>query len=143
MKGILWKSYYNTIPYLLIFCYFFGRNDAFDFNVALAEHKGENERELKAQNSVESVSSQPSRDFTLKEGEKIKVKIGTGAPKEKPKSTGGGGFLLAPPPSDSNNKSKGLLAPPPTNTSTSFNNNDIFASSSSSSSSNTTNLLDL
>lgn len=47
------------------------RNDAFDFNVALAEHKSSLEREAKA---VEAVTA-PLRDLSFKEGEKIKINI--------------------------------------------------------------------
>ncbi len=71
------------------------RNDAFDFNVALSEHKSECEREEQALATADAPVA-PSRcynilvsflmyfnyfnicrDFSLKEGEKIKVKIGT------------------------------------------------------------------
>lgn len=48
------------------------RNDAFDFNVALSEHKKEQERE---KNGMESVIT-TTRDLSLKEGEKIKINIG-------------------------------------------------------------------
>lgn len=48
------------------------RSDAFDFNVALSSFKTEIEREGKA--SLES-SEQQHQDFSLKSGEKIKIKI--------------------------------------------------------------------
>lgn len=48
------------------------RNDAFDFNVALLEHKKEQERE---KNGVEAIVTS-TRDLSLKEGEKIKINIG-------------------------------------------------------------------
>ena len=114
------------------------RNDAFDFNVALSEHKRELAREDDATNGVETI---PFRDLSLKEGEKITVKIagstvsgwcavmrrtqaftcnplffiffGTaqgGVKKEKPKAAGGGGFLLPPP---GTAPKAALLAPPP------------------------------
>ena len=69
------------------------RNDAFDFNVALQEHKrlglecdsklifsflfffSECEREDRAA-AGEVPASLPSQDFSLKEGQKITVKIG-------------------------------------------------------------------
>jgi hypothetical protein len=47
------------------------RNDAFDFNVALSEHKKEQERENTTHESV--ITS--TRDLSLKEGEKIKINI--------------------------------------------------------------------
>ena len=48
------------------------RNDAFDFNVALSEHKKEQDRE---KNGVEAANFS-TRDLSLKEGEKIKINIG-------------------------------------------------------------------
>lgn len=50
------------------------RNDAFDFNVALQEHKAECEREDKAA-AEPAVSNIPMRDLSIKSGEKITVKI--------------------------------------------------------------------
>ena len=73
------------------------RNDAFDFNVALSEHKASVEREEKPVEVAASLGN-----LTLGEGQKIKLKgltSGGGSPKEK-KSGGGGAFLLAPPPRD-------------------------------------------
>ena len=51
------------------------RNDAFDFNVALSEHKRECDREDNASKASEDATSIPFRDLSLKEGEKITVKI--------------------------------------------------------------------
>ena len=48
------------------------RNDAFDFNVALSEHKKEQDRE---KNGAESIITS-TRDLSLKDGEKIKINIG-------------------------------------------------------------------
>lgn len=50
------------------------RNDAFDFNVALAEFKSELEREDQASKMAE-LPVGPMKDLSLKEGEKIKIKI--------------------------------------------------------------------
>lgn len=50
------------------------RNDAFDFNVALAEFKSECEREVQA-SKLSDVSLGPLKDLSIKEGEKIKIKI--------------------------------------------------------------------
>lgn len=49
------------------------RNDAFDFNVALSEFKSELDREAKAKEFFEKNTS--SQDFSLKEGDKIKIKL--------------------------------------------------------------------
>lgn len=50
------------------------RNDAFDFNVALAEFKSELEREDQA-SKLADMPTGPMKDLSLKEGEKIKIKI--------------------------------------------------------------------
>ena len=50
------------------------RNDAFDFNVALNEFKNELEREELA-SKLSEVPVGPMKDLSLKEGEKIKIKI--------------------------------------------------------------------
>lgn len=50
------------------------RNDAFDFNVALSEFKNELEREDQANKAAEAPVG-PMQDLSLKEGEKIKIKI--------------------------------------------------------------------
>ena len=58
------------------------RNDSFDFNVALQEHKSECEREdqAAAQSASGATAAQvASRDFSLKEGQKIHVSLGAGA----------------------------------------------------------------
>lgn len=53
------------------------RNDSFDFNVALQEHKAECEREDRAQSEpVANSICAPLRDLSLKAGEKITVKLG-------------------------------------------------------------------
>ncbi len=50
------------------------RNDAFDFNVALAEFKSELEREDQA-SKLADMPTGPMKDMSLKDGEKIKIKI--------------------------------------------------------------------
>ncbi len=50
------------------------RNDAFDFNVALAEFKSELEREDQA-SKMSEIPVGPMKDMSIKEGEKIKIKI--------------------------------------------------------------------
>ena len=98
------------------------RNDAFDFNVALQEHKDSNNREKQAQ-ATTSLPQLSNLIPALKEGEKIKISLGSGnnsnannanKPKKSPNllgaaSGGAGGSLLAPPPRDA---SRGLAPPP-------------------------------
>ena len=86
---------------------FNAKADAFDFNVALADHKKQVEREI-ADKEAPTASGpvQPALDLGFKEGEKITVKIKC-KKKGKKKTTSGGTGLLPPPPGG------GLLAPPP------------------------------
>jgi len=70
------------------------RNDAFDFNVTLQEYNNELEREQKAAQFFEST---PSQDLSIKEGEKIKVKIAGLGKRTERKATSGTGGVLAPP----------------------------------------------
>jgi ferric-dicitrate binding protein FerR (iron transport regulator) len=56
------------------------RNDSFDFNVALQEHKSECEREDQAAAQAATgitTAAAPTRDFSLKDGQKIHVNIGS------------------------------------------------------------------
>ena len=73
------------------------RNDAFDFNVALSEHKASVERQDKPVEVAASLGN-----LTLGEGQKIKLKgLGGNSTSTKEKKVGGGGaFVLAPPPRD-------------------------------------------
>eukprot|EP01041_Mallomonas_annulata_P009607 gene9607-19972_t len=79
------------------------RNDAFDFNVALQEHKSSLERESKAAEFMDTeLPVGPMKDLSIKDGEKIKINI-SGVPSRREKkvtggNTGTGGALLAPPP---------------------------------------------
>mmetsp|Transcript_7251 Transcript_7251/g.10786 ORF Transcript_7251/g.10786 Transcript_7251/m.10786 type:complete len:302 (+) Transcript_7251:97-1002(+) len=83
------------------------RNDAFDFNVSLQEHKNECEREDRAA-AGELPSELPVQDRSIKQGEKIKVKIGNiGGSKREGKKVSNSTGVLAPPPAGG-----GLLAPP-------------------------------
>jgi len=52
------------------------RNDAFDFNVALSEHKNEQEREKEASKLAET-SAAKAVNLSMKEGEKITIKLAT------------------------------------------------------------------
>ena len=82
------------------------RNDAFDFNVTLSEFKNEIEREDQANKlTLESSSSsstivQPLKDMSLKDGEKIKIKLTSSNKKkndENPAGIGNKSTLLPPP----------------------------------------------
>jgi adaptin ear-binding coat-associated protein 1/2 len=50
------------------------RNDAFDFNVALSEHKAQKEREKQAMDFFDTPTA-ALKDLSLKEGEKVKINI--------------------------------------------------------------------
>lgn len=89
------------------------RNDAFDFNVALQEHKESKAREDRASkgifDSFEATSMPTLQDLSIKEGEKITINIASGGlRREKKMTTSSSGGLLAPPPTRG-----ALLAPPP------------------------------
>jgi hypothetical protein len=78
------------------------RNDAFDFNCCLSDFKTTFvERDLVDENAESKIQG-PSKDLSLKEGQKITVNLGgvlAGKKKREPQATSGGGFgLLAPPP---------------------------------------------
>lgn len=89
------------------------RNDAFDFNVALQEHKESKAREERAStgifDSFESTSEPTLQDLSIKVGEKITINIAGGGLRREKKSTTSSGGLLAPPPA----RGGALLAPPP------------------------------
>ncbi|GAA5996938.1 adaptin-ear-binding coat-associated family protein [Rhodotorula paludigena] len=91
------------------------RTESFDFNVALQDwSKRQNPPKLAPETSSSSSSStsssvpaQPARDFSLKDGETISIKLGGLSTKKKaappPSAAGGGagglgGFMLPPPP---------------------------------------------
>jgi len=83
------------------------RNDAFDFNVALSEFKNEIEREDHANKLTNELSTsivQPLKDMSLKQGEKIKIKlsnkkkISDNNPDDNLTSIGNKSTLLLPPP---------------------------------------------
>lgn len=89
------------------------RNDAFDFNVSLQEHKNECDRENQA--ATEDPFSHPvsTTNYKLEEGKKIHVKI-AGKTGGRPRPTGGGGGGMLAPPKERHSGGSGLLAPPPT-----------------------------
>lgn len=81
------------------------RNDAFDFNVTLSEFKNEIEREDQANKlTLESSSSstivQSLKDMSLKDGEKIKIKLTSSNKKKNDENPSGIGnkLTLLPPP---------------------------------------------
>jgi hypothetical protein len=98
------------------------RNDAFDFNVALQEHKSECDREDKAISDPKTGASSaiPLRDLSIRSGEKITVKIGTAGGVKKDKKPMTPFTPLAPPGSG---PKKGLLAPPPSSPGVASNSN--------------------
>lgn len=98
---------------------FSDRGDAFDFNVALQDHF----KKLKQSTEImkEQQNPTPSKDYSLKEGEKIKINFGgmkgSGiAHSTKPISTGGIGLgpsgLLPPPPGSSSVTPLPSVTPP-------------------------------
>eukprot|EP01035_Chromulina_nebulosa_P026075 gene26075-34089_t len=85
------------------------RNDAFDFNVTLAEHRAMIERENSSFGHVDSndkTSSliSPLRDLTMKEGEKVTIKI-SGTNRRERQTSGTSSGLLPPPGSKLTNTS--------------------------------------
>jgi hypothetical protein len=111
------------------------RNDAFDFNVALSEFKNELEREAQASKFFENSSA--SADLSLKQGEKIKIKLNPKKPKSDEtdgthksiKSSSGG--LLPPPDMRSNTFALNnfVNASGPLSTGNAFQQNTVFSSS--------------
>jgi hypothetical protein len=94
------------------------RNDAFDFNVTLSEFKNEIEREDQANKlTLESSSSsaivQPLKDMSLKDGEKIKIKLTSSSKKKNDENPAGIGnkLTLLPPPRGGATTSTASTAP--------------------------------
>jgi len=90
------------------------RNEAFDFNSALQDHKRYVKQEKDAQEALNRLDTEPKKDYSLPEGTKITIDLKINkAPSEKPKSSTsqGLGGLLPPPPSA---KRTTPLAAPPT-----------------------------
>ncbi len=88
------------------------RNNAFDFNVAVSDHKRDLEREAEVAKIKQAAASEPQLDFSFKEGEKITISVqaktadgqearrgARRAGQASSGSIGGGGGMLAPPPS--------------------------------------------
>ena len=88
------------------------RSNAFDFNVAITDHKRDLDREKEVVALKEKAASEPQLDFSFKEGEKITINVrptGSGeasssrrANRRAGASNGGvsaSGGMLAPPPS--------------------------------------------
>jgi hypothetical protein len=76
------------------------RSEAFDFSAALQDHAKYIKQEKEAQKAAENLATRPHIDYSLKEGEKIKVELKNSAPKQKSSGSSGGfsGGLLPPPP---------------------------------------------
>jgi len=84
------------------------RNDAFDFNVALAEFKNELEREDQAVKMAD-LAVGPMKDLSLKDGEKIKIKIAAKKKTEEIQDDGS----KQPHTVFTKSKNNGILPPPP------------------------------
>jgi hypothetical protein len=78
------------------------RTDAFDFNVALADHRKQVEREEEGDAATDGLDAQPTKDYSLKAGQTIRVNI---KKSNKPKKTAGAGAVKS--------AGFGMLAPPP------------------------------
>ena len=88
------------------------RDDAYNFNATMQDHwksiKRQEEAEVIRKEMEEHYANQPMRDLSLKDGEKLSIKVnvpGKGGPK-KPRAPGSGAAFGAP-------SGGGLLAPPP------------------------------
>jgi len=72
------------------------RNDAFDFNTSLEDSRREKEAEAK----LATMDHGPSKDYSIKEGEKIHISVGkvgkSNNPRRKSRSKSGSGFGLKP-----------------------------------------------
>lgn len=94
------------------------RNLAYDFNATMQDHwkgvaRAKEAAELRDEMEARALN-EPVRDLSLKDGEKLNIKVnvpGAGskprAPRPKPAEGGGGAFALPPPPGP------GMIAPPP------------------------------
>jgi hypothetical protein len=71
------------------------RNDAFDFNTALEDARREREVEKEAKEAMAKYDTGAPKDYSMKEGEKIKISLGgkAGRRASTGKKTSGGGFL--------------------------------------------------
>mmetsp|Transcript_19367 Transcript_19367/g.37686 ORF Transcript_19367/g.37686 Transcript_19367/m.37686 type:complete len:269 (+) Transcript_19367:327-1133(+) len=90
------------------------RSDSYDFNATLQDHWKSVQRQVEADEMRKEMearaATEPLKDLSLKEGEKISIKVNVpGGHKERPArpKPSGGGLTLPPPPGG------GLLAPPP------------------------------
>ena len=90
------------------------REDSYDFNATMQDHwksvVRQKEAEEMAKEASERLASMPMRDLSLKEGEKLSIKVnvpGASGKPRAPRQKSDGSGLLPPPPGG------GLLAPPP------------------------------
>ena len=51
------------------------RNDAFDFNTSLEDAKREKQAEIEAKKAAERYLSEPAKDYSIKQGEKIRISV--------------------------------------------------------------------
>lgn len=90
------------------------RTDAFDFNAALQDHKRYVRERIEGEEAAKRLESAPQKDYSLKEGQTIRVNVNIKKPVKEGGSTekktyGGGGLGLLPPPGSSG----GFGLPPP------------------------------
>jgi hypothetical protein len=86
------------------------RNNAFDFNVALTDHKRDLEREVEVAKLKQAASSEPQIDFSFKEGEKITINVQARTADGQEAKRSGRRAAAAQP---GNASSGGMLPPPP------------------------------
>ncbi|MEQ2303972.1 hypothetical protein AMECASPLE_022235, partial [Ameca splendens] len=91
------------------------RGDAFDFNVALQDHFKWVKQESEISKSNQLGDSGPKLDLGFKEGQTIRLNIGQGKRRDKPRPQGSAGVGLLPPPPG------GKIAPPPSSGSSNHN----------------------
>ncbi|KAK5620639.1 Adaptin ear-binding coat-associated protein 1 [Crenichthys baileyi] len=91
------------------------RGDAFDFNVALQDHFKWVKQESEISKSNQLGDSGPKLDLGFKEGQTIRLNIGQGKRRDKPRPQGSAGAGLLPPPPG------GKIAPPPSSGSSNHN----------------------
>ena len=100
------------------------RDDAYNFNATMQDHwksvKRQQEAEVIRKEMAEQYANQPMRDLSLKEGEKLSIKVNVprkgGARRPRAPGSGvafGGGLLAPPPPAGAPAAQKPAAAPAP------------------------------
>lgn len=73
--GLGFNEVCNFCNSVVSFMFCAKRNNAFDFNVALTDHKKDLEREVEVAKLKQAASLEPQMDFSFKEGEKITINV--------------------------------------------------------------------